>query len=303
MDPHESRAVTRCGAVMIGRNEGARLDACLKSVPAQVDVAVYVDSGSHDDSVARALRRGIEVVTLDGGDGFTAARARNAGLARLVERWPDLEFVQFVDGDCELARGWVAAGLAVLEARPDAAVVCGRRRERYPAVSVYNGLCDREWDTPIGIAESSGGDALVRVAAFRAVGGFAPELIAGEEPDLCRRLRDAGWTVHRIDHEMTLHDAAMTRFGQWWQRNRRSGYAVAEALTRRERRDWRLLRPVLSNLFWSLPLAWPLWPLLWWRILRRRDALYATFTVLGKLPHCQGQVDYWRKRRKLIEYK
>ena len=36
---------------------------------------------------------------------------------------------------------------------------------------------------------------LVRVEAFEAVGGFRPELIAGEEPELCMRLREKGWKI------------------------------------------------------------------------------------------------------------
>ena len=43
--------------------------------------------------------------------------------------------MQFVDGDCEIDPGWLDRGLRELEARPDVAVVCGRRRERYPQAS------------------------------------------------------------------------------------------------------------------------------------------------------------------------
>ena len=99
---------------------------------------------------------------------------------------------------------------------------------RYPEASIYNRLIDAEWDTPVGRARACGGDALMRVAALQEVGGFDPDLIAGEEPELCVRLRAKGWEIWRLDAEMTLHDAAMTRFGQWWQRTRRGGYAFAE---------------------------------------------------------------------------
>lgn len=296
--------MTAIGAVVIGRNEGARLDACLASVRSQFDLVVYVDSGSSDDSLARANSHRVDIVQLDPHGGFTAARARNAGFARLKTLLPDLVFVQFVDGDCELAAGWVASALTFLQSDPGAAVACGRRRERYPDVSPYNQLCEYEWDTPVGEAETCGGDALMRAAAFEAAGGFSAELIAGEEPDLCHRIRGAGWTIHRLDRAMTTHDAAMTRFAQWWQRNRRSGYAFAEGLARRGKDNPRLLREVVSNVFWALPIAWPLWPVLWWRVLRRRGPMYATFIMLGKVPQCHGQMDYWISRRMtLIEYK
>jgi GT2 family glycosyltransferase len=298
------------GLVAIGRNEGTRLERCLRSANPQVRHLVYVDSGSTDGSVALARQLGAEVVELDVTVAFTAARARNAGYQHLRAQIADLDLVQFIDGDCELQAGWIDLASAYLRQHPDAAVVCGRRRERHPGASVYNHLCDLEWDTPIGLARACGGDALMRVSALQQVGGFDPALIAGEEPDLCFRLRQRDWTIWRIDAEMTLHDAAMTSFSQWWKRSVRSGHASAEALQRHGRGpDPRAFKQVTSNLVWSLPPAWTLWPLLWWRIYRqRRDPAYATFIVLSKLPSLQGQVKFWLdqargKPHRIIEYK
>ena len=168
------------------------------------------------------------MVELDLKRPFTAGRARNEGFATLSAAHPELAFVQFVDGDCEIDPGWLNRGLREMETRSDLAVVCGRRRERDTQASIYNRLCDMEWDTPVGEAGACGGDALFRVQAFRDVGGFRAELVAGEEPELCARLRARGWKVLRIAAEMTRHDAAMTRFGQWWRRNVRAGHAYAE---------------------------------------------------------------------------
>ena len=291
------------GAVVIGRNEGERLKRCLDSVRRRIRAVVYVDSGSTDDSVQLARERGIEVVELNKATGYTAARARNAGFDRLTDLYPTLGFVQFIDGDCELQPDWLDHALPELSRLVGAAAVCGRRRERFPNRSPYNRLCDLEWDTPIGLAASCGGDVLMRAEAFREAGGFNPRLIAGEEPDLCHRLRCKGWTIHRLPHEMTLHDATMTRIGQWWQRNRRSGYATAEALALRGRSERRTLKQVVSNIFWASPIGWPLWPLLWLSVLLRRGAFYATFITIGKLPHLQGQFDYWTRKRQIIEYK
>ncbi|MEM8633362.1 MAG: glycosyltransferase [Pseudomonadota bacterium] len=217
--------MTRSVTVIIGRNEGARLVACLASIPQEQSEVIYVDSGSTDESVAVAERAGAHVVTLDMEHPFTAARARNAGVAALTAVH---DYVQFIDGDCTLDKGWIPKAQAFLDARPDVAVVCGRRRERFPEHSIYNRLCDFEWDTPVGEAKACGGDALMRLEMFKAVGGFDGTLIAGEEPELCVRLRAAGWQVWRLDAEMTLHDAAMTRFGQFWKRAKRSGHAFAE---------------------------------------------------------------------------
>ena len=216
------------GVVAIGRNEGERLRACLLSAVRDAAAVVYVDSGSTDGSVELARSLGVHVVPLDMSIPFTAARARNEGCATLCDTLQHLQAVQFVDGDCEILPGWIAAAAAVLDADTDTAVVCGRRRERFPGASVYNRLCDMEWNTPVGVARACGGDALIRLSAFQQVGGYDPAVIAGEEPELCVRLRAAGWIIRRIDHEMTLHDAAMTRLGQWWKRNVRAGHAYAQ---------------------------------------------------------------------------
>lgn len=314
----------RIGAVAIGRNEGARLILCLASLADAVDRVIYVDSGSTDDSVAAALAAGAEVVELDPATPFTAARARNEGLARLMQgEVPDL--VQFVDGDCEMRPGWIPAARAFLEAHPDVAVVCGRRRERHPEASLWNRLIDREWDTPVGEARACGGDALMRVAPLRAVGGFNPAVIAGEEPELCVRLRREGWRIWRLDAEMTLHDAAMTRVGQWWRRAARAGHAYAEGAAMHGARPERHgVAGVRRALFWGLALpAVAILPAPWvpatlllllaypaqvLRLSRREGMAGALFLTLGKFPEAEGILTYaWRRLRgrtgQIIEYK
>lgn len=298
------------GLVAIGRNEGERLRQCLQSALLQVARVVYVDSGSTDGSQEMARSLGAEVVELDMRRPFTAARARNEGFTRLRKFAPTVTHVQFVDGDCELATGWIEAACAFSTEHPSVAAVCGRRRERFPEASLYNYLCDLEWNTPIGQADACGGDVLMRIDALEQVGGYDPDLIAGEEPELCARLRLKGWGIWRIDHEMTLHDAAMHHFGQWWQRARRAGHAFAEVSNRHGGPPLRLwARECRSTWFWGVPFTWPAWPLLWWRVYRRRrDAIYATSVTLAKLPQFLGQLEYWcnrlaGRRRGLIEYK
>lgn len=320
------------GVVVIGRNEGQRLERCLASLEGSADKVVYVDSGSVDGSVQMARQRGVEVLALDMTRPFTAARARNEGFARLQRLLPTMRHVQFVDGDCEVAAGWLPKAQAFLYAHPAVAVVCGRRRERFPQRSVYNLLCDLEWDTPIGEAKACGGDALMRADAFAAVSGYRASLIAGEEPELCVRLRAAGWKIWRLAEEMTLHDAAMTRFGQWWQRSLRAGYAFAEGAylhgaaperhwLRESRRAWLwgLGLPLAIVLACALLGSWGLlllsvYPLQAVRLARRggrsvrENWLQAVFLVLGKFPEMLGQVRFLLNRfgagkTVLIEYK
>lgn len=217
----------RIGAVVIGRNEGQRLVRCLESLLNSVDYVVYVDSGSSDKSVQEAERRGVECLSLDMNLPFTAARARNEGANYLLHKFPDLNAIQFIDGDCEVQPDWISKAQDFLEAKTEYAVVCGRRRERFPEQSIYNQLCDIEWNTPVGDAMACGGDALIRVSAFIQADGYKNCLIAGEEPEMCFRLRAQGWKIYRLDEEMTLHDAAITKVCQWWSRAKRAGYAYA----------------------------------------------------------------------------
>lgn len=321
-------------AVIIGRNEGARLARCLASIPDEVARVVYVDSGSTDGSVELARGVGAQVVDLDMSRPFSAARARNAGVAALgggAGGGAVPAFVQFIDGDCELLPGWIAAGREFLQANPQAAVTSGRLRERFPEASVYNRLCDREWNTPVGKARACGGNAMMRLAAFEAAGGFDPALIAGEEPELCVRLRAAGWEVWRIDADMALHDAAMTRFGQWWKRARRGGHAAAEGMAMHGAAPERHgVATVRRALLWGavLPLAVVLAaiavsPAALWLLLiypaqvarlalrrggRRADWEEAVFLTLGKFPEVLGVAEYWLRRglrrpSGVIEYK
>lgn len=319
------------GVVVIGRNEGARLVRCLESLASQATRLVYVDSNSTDDSAAQARRLGALVEVLDPAVPFTAARARNVGWRTLLSLHPQLTCVQFVDGDCEVDAKWIAAAAAHLKSHNDVAAVAGRRRERFPDATVYNRLCDIEWDTPIGVALACGGDALMRTKALQAVGGFRDDLIAGEEPELCVRLRAAGWHIHRIDAEMTLHDAAMSRFGQWFKRTMRGGYAFAEGAHLHGKAHGHWVREARSAAIWGLllPLAIAAGAVLWspWALLLLavyplqvlRLALTtpaaapirwqrAFFLVLGKFAEGAGWLKFHTlrlsgARGRLIEYK
>jgi len=317
----------KLGVVVIGRNEGERLRRCLLSVLSQVTATVYVDSGSSDGSNHMAREMGAEVVDLDMTRPFTAARARNEGFRRLLQQHPDIDFVQFVDGDCEIVAGWLDGARDFLANHPSHAVVCGRRRERHPERSYYNRMCDEEWDTPIGDALYCGGDALMRAAALQAVGGYRDSLIAGEEPELCVRLRQKGWRIHRIDREMTLHDAAITRFGQWWKRAVRSGHAFAEGAwlhgapperhwVRETRRIWLwgLVLPLAIGLAmlalgaWAA-LLWLIYPLQWLRLsVRSGSARSSAYMLIGKFAEASGAIKFHVSRWRgvsgpLIEYK
>lgn len=330
--------MTSIAVVTIGRNEGDRLINCLQSLKRELPKnapIIYVDSGSTDDSVKKAQELGIIVINLDLSIPFTAARARNTGVQYIIEHYPDTKYIQFLDGDCELYPQWLENAIARLDEKEDLAIVCGRRREKFPEKSFYNRLIDMEWNTPIGEVKACGGDALIRLKALKQVNGYNPSLICGEEPEMCIRLREKGWKIERLDIDMTLHDAAMFKFSQWWKRSIRGGWAVAEGYFMYGKTPekymkkeyfsgylWGLIVPffALSLIFITKGLSLFLllgYLLLIFKIYRYRlnygdkkqDAkLYAFWCVLSKFPQFIGQFQYFLKKlakqqATIIEYK
>ncbi len=217
----------RIGVIVIGRNEGARLIACIKSVTRPDTRVVYVDSQSSDDSVANARAAGAVAIELKEGK-LTAARGRQTGLDWFKEHHPDLEWIQFVDGDCIVDTQWFEHAETCLQSDAKIAGVSGRRFEEDLAGSIYHRMTDIEWNTPAGPVDYFGGDSFVRASAIRSVGGWSVDLIAGEEPELCFRLGQAGWKMHRLDVTMAGHDIQIYSFGAFARRYLRSGHAYAE---------------------------------------------------------------------------
>lgn len=326
----ESVDLARVGVVVIGRNEGERLVRCLASVPGGVAALVYVDSGSTDGSVANAASAGAVVHELDQSVPFSAARARHEGVARLREVAPSCEHVLFIDGDCELCEGWVDAGVRALDEDDSLAAVCGRIIERHPERSIYNRLMQLEWDRPPGFVDSCPGISTMRLRAYEQSGGFDPAVVAGEEPELCFRMRSMGWRIRRLDHDMVRHDAAITRFGQWWKRCVRGGYAAAMGMSMHGRSPerynvarvrramlWGLVLPVgvlVGGAFWPwafvLLLVYPAQAL---RLAARhrggKPALAAGIAqTIDKFPQALGVLKFYRERAtgaaaRPIEYK
>jgi len=326
-------------AVVIGRNEAERLRRCLDSCSGVDGMVVYVDSGSTDGSVAIARETSVDVVELDMSMTFSAARARNAGFARL-QALSAADFIQFVDGDCEIQAEWINRASSYMAGHPDVAVLAGRLSERFPDASIYNRLGDLEWNcSKPGEVDAVGGIFMIRRAAFESVGGFNDSVTAGEEPELCQRLIQKGWKLVRLDCDMAWHDLAMNRFGQWWRRQMRTGYGGLDVARRFGlagfiRNNWRAR-------FWSV---WPflvlmtgvfaavsggagsivavmsvamLWPLqlgrIAWRSWRNGQPpdiaiAYGYFTMLSFWPQMFGQIKYALDRfigrgPCLIEYK
>lgn len=324
--------------VTIGRNEGHRLINCLLSLKKELSQdtpLIYVDSGSTDDSVTKAEKLGVIVIKLDLSIAFTAARARNTGLDYIIQNYPHINYIQFLDGDCELLPHWIQNAIPILKEKQDLAIVCGRRKEKYPHKSIYNHLIDMEWNTPIGETKACGGDALIRLEALKQVKGYNPSLICGEEPEMCIRLREKGWKIERLDLDMTIHDAQIFKFSQWWKRNIRGGWAIAEGYFMYGKTSEKYMKKeYFSGYFWGLII--PLfiislilitkglsllflfiYILLTFKIYlnrlninnnKKEALLYSFWCVLSKFPQFVGQYQYiftkiTKQKAKIIEYK
>ncbi|WP_420383817.1 glycosyltransferase [Novosphingobium sp.] len=332
-------ALVKIGIVVIGRNEGDRLAKCFASLPVGVPT-IYIDSGSSDDSLALAERNGIPAILLCSPPNHTAARARNAGLAWLRLNCPEVTYVMLVDGDCQLSAGWLALAQHTLDNNAGLGLVFGRRREQFPHLSIYNRLCDLEWDCPIGEALTAGGDIFCRIDAITAIGGYRASMIAGEDPDMACRLRTDGWKIRRLDADMTVHDAAIRHFSQWWKRTQRGGHAFAELAHFHpsiDAPDWQRqcnsiiawggifpLLVLISLLFGTIfgyswfvanALLASIWLLQMARLtIKRRDLpmrlsiANSWFLLVGKIPQLSGMIQYGMARLSgrnshLIEYK
>ena len=146
------------------------------------------------------------------------------------------------------------------------------------------------------------------------------------------RLRAKGWRIWRLDAEMALHDAAMTRFSQWWRRTMRGGYAFAQGAylhgASPERHwVWESRRAWLWGIWLPLaclacglllgPWGWAAWLIYPLQVLRQTvrnpgpladRATLAFFQVLARFPEAMGQIRFLRdrllgRRARLIEYK
>ena len=325
------------GVVVIGRNEGSRLLAVLRELGKQPRPLLYVDSGSSDGSADNVQALGLAVLRLDPSQPFSAARARNEGAQALLQRHPGLAYLQFLDGDCFMAPGWLDAAEAALRADPQCALVLGHQSEQHPQASIYNLLFALEWRSASGPLTNFGhliGNMMVRRSVFEALGGFRPEVVAGEDSEFGVRVGLAGHGARKLDVPMAIHDANVHHFSQWWRRAVRAGHAIGQraqlhaagplrdcAKERRSTWFWGLMSlalvlaaPATKGLSLLLLLVGCL--TLGWRIAKfrlsvgddhREARLYAAFTVLGKYANGLGLLKYhfnrWRGRVRIIEYK
>lgn len=316
------------GIVVIGRNEGVRLVRCLTSCIDKTIHLIYVDSGSTDESVSIAEGLDINVEVLDTSLPFTAARARNEGFDILTNGNPEIKFVHFIDGDCELDDEWLAHATATLSENEDVALIHGRLREKDIEKSIYTKLADISWYREPGMNREFGGIFTIRCDVFKYLNGFDSKLIAGEEPELFQRLLNQGYQTLCIDHTMGTHDFGVSSFYEWWSRTVRTGFAYANVEKWNGWKGqqlktflWATFFPIIIVLSvlkmpyygWACLLIYPIQMV---RIFLKLNIpygksdrlLYAGFCVIDKFPQMFGVIKYhyvngFDKEQKIIEYK
>lgn len=318
------------GIVVIGRNEGDRLRASLDSALAANFPLIYVDSGSSDLSCQIAKAKNIPTVELENVEPFTAARARNAGFKQIIDLYPELKYIQFLDGDCQLIEGWIPQGVDYLKNHSQVAIVTGDLHEMEAKESIYNNLCELEWRKEPGELKACGGNFLIKKEIFKQLSGFKSNVVAAEEEEFCSRLRKEGFKIHHLSKPMAIHNASMHHLSEWFNRSIRTGYAFAQSLYENIEPH---TKEYYSTLFWglflplSILLSWYiygphaldllfLYPLLMLKIFwtkrkswsNQESILYAFFCVIGKFPNALGLIKYHYDRirgkyRGTIDYK
>lgn len=220
------------GIVIIGRNEGAKLEEVFGAVKHANCPIIYVDSDSSDNSLQIAKSQGIETLSLQGVPNLNASKARNAGYRKLIEKHPSLQFIQFLDGDCTLINGWVSEALNLIQQRIDVAIICGTLAEKNHHISNYKLLSSLEWKAPIGEVLFTGGNFLIRKSSFEQVGQWDEDIIAAEDNVICHKIRQAGWKILRANVKMAVHDSSIVNFYSFWNRCVRTGYAFAQVASK-----------------------------------------------------------------------
>ena len=193
--------------VVIGRNEGARLDLCMQSIHAALGVLaheiVYVDSRSADDSLERAKACGARCFLL-------SEEKTTAGLGRHVgAKEAKGEYLLFLDGDMQLQKGFCEKAMMAIASRGYDGCT-GIREDRYMKDGEVVGRNENYFGcTQERIAPEFGGALFMKKEALEKAGGWSPDAIACEEAELHARLKAAGCVIAELPVPMIVHTDAI----------------------------------------------------------------------------------------------
>jgi GT2 family glycosyltransferase len=209
----------KLSVVVISKNQGWNLNRLVTSIFREAGgdgrlQVLIVDSASSDDTLDRAKRWPVQVITLDGEQQLCPSTGRYVG-GLFVEG----QYVLFLDGDLELWPGWLAQSLRTLERNPRLAGVTGDRvfvseGAASPFDSRPRQTQDSQEITAVAFLGSVG---LYRREILDRVGGFRAHLLSDEEPDLGLRIRVVGYELGHTNSPVAVHygeqpDDIMTLF-------------------------------------------------------------------------------------------
>jgi GT2 family glycosyltransferase len=217
------------------------LAECLDSLARQTEPhrLVVVDNASTDGTSGLLAERFPSATVVRNRANLGFAGGVTAGLA-VVET----PLVALLNNDAVAEPDWLARLVSALDAHPEAAAVTSRLllagvtpptlnntgvlllADGYGADRGLGAPADA-YDEPDEVFGFSGGAALLRTDALRAVGGFpAPFFLYYEDTDTSWRLRRAGWSV-RYEPAAVVHhrhsataDQTSAMFAYWNERNR-----------------------------------------------------------------------------------
>jgi len=207
--------------VLISKNQAWNMSRLIESVLEETSwigskEILLVDSASTDETIKVAKKHSIKIIHLLPNQHLAPAVGRYIG-----EKHSNSKFILFLDGDMELFPGWLKKGCEFLKNRPEVAVVTGKRidlptTEKHKNDSVINS--DTHGDaTEISY---SGGAAMYRRSVLNDVGTFNPYLFSDEEPDLCIRIRNAGYKILQLQLPIVYHytdpvDSLISKTKRW----------------------------------------------------------------------------------------
>lgn len=213
--------MTRLSIVLISKNQAWNIARLIESVTQESACAssveiVLVDSASTDQTVKLADRYSITILRLWPDQRLTPAAGRYVGYKYTMG-----DLVLFLDGDMELHPGWLKKALQVVQDRHDIAAVTGQVIDLPKVVRADDKppQAKQSMDAATEIPYASGA-AMYRRSVLKEVGTFNPHLYSDEEPDLCIRIRHAGYRVVRLQYPIAYHysdpkGSLSTLVGRW----------------------------------------------------------------------------------------
>ena len=242
-------------------NEAEKIAACLRSILAETDARtteiIVADSLSEDATVAIAAGFPVQVVQMKsiadrgcgsaGQLGFQYARGRR---------------VLLLDGDMELAPGFLAAANAALDDDQKLAGVAGIVIDKVLTLEFQRRGQKPPGATLPGIHDHLAGGGLFRMEALKDVGYLTDRnLHACEELELGLRLSDQGWRLRRLDLPSVYHYGHATPPFRLLLRRWRTKYVFGQGeLLRATLGTQRAARAFRGSLLYLTVIAW--WALL-----------------------------------------